>query len=89
MGSESISAEIDSDPNSCNIGERVYSGRIVRPHGEASEKALAGTGQDGDVLSYRPRNAACRRRFRLDELPGTEDLSQTYLLDETISERLG
>jgi len=33
--------------------------------------------------------AECRRRYRLDELPGTEDLSQTDLRDETISVRLG
>jgi glycyl-tRNA synthetase len=33
--------------------------------------------------------AECRRRYRLDELPGTENLTQTDLRDETISERLG
>ncbi len=31
----------------------------------------------------------CRRRFRLDELPGAEDLSATDLRDETIVARLG
>jgi glycyl-tRNA synthetase len=31
----------------------------------------------------------CRRRFRLDELPGAEDLSATDLRDETVVERLG
>ena len=33
--------------------------------------------------------ATCRRRFRLDELPGAEDLSATDLRDETIVTRLG
>ena len=33
--------------------------------------------------------AECRRRYRLDELPGTENLTQTDLRDETISARLG
>jgi glycyl-tRNA synthetase len=33
--------------------------------------------------------ATCHRRFRLDELPGAEDLSATDLRDETIVERLG
>jgi glycyl-tRNA synthetase len=32
---------------------------------------------------------ACHRRFRLDELPGAEDLSATELQDETIVERRG
>jgi glycyl-tRNA synthetase len=32
---------------------------------------------------------SCRRRYRLDELPGTEDLSQTDLRDAAIVERLG
>jgi glycyl-tRNA synthetase len=32
---------------------------------------------------------ACRRRFRLDELPGTEELTQTDLKDPAITERLG
>ena len=31
----------------------------------------------------------CHRRYRLDELPGTEELSQTDLRDETITARLG
>jgi glycyl-tRNA synthetase len=31
----------------------------------------------------------CRRRYRLDELPGAEDLSATDLRDETIVTRLG
>lgn len=31
----------------------------------------------------------CHRRFRLDELPGAEDLSASDLRDETIVERLG
>ena len=31
----------------------------------------------------------CRRRYRLDELPGAEDLSATDLRDETIVQRLG
>ena len=31
----------------------------------------------------------CRRRYRLDELPGAEDVSATDLQDETIVERLG
>ncbi|OGO57462.1 MAG: glycine--tRNA ligase, partial [Chloroflexi bacterium RBG_16_72_14] len=31
----------------------------------------------------------CRRRYRLDELPGAEDLSATDLRDETIVSRLG
>ena len=31
----------------------------------------------------------CHRRFRLDELPGAEDLSATDLRDETITARLG
>jgi glycyl-tRNA synthetase len=31
----------------------------------------------------------CRRRYRLDELPGAEDLSATDLRDETIVARLG
>ncbi len=31
----------------------------------------------------------CHRRYRLDELPGAEDLSATDLRDETIVERLG
>ena len=30
----------------------------------------------------------CRRRYRLDELPGTENLSQTDLRDETVTKRL-
>ncbi len=33
--------------------------------------------------------AECRRRYRLDELPGAEDLSATDLHDETITARLG
>jgi len=33
--------------------------------------------------------ATCRRRYRLDELPGAEDLSATDLRDETIVSRLG
>ena len=33
--------------------------------------------------------ATCHRRFRLDELPGAEDLSATDLRDETVVERLG
>ncbi len=33
--------------------------------------------------------STCRRRYRLDELPGAEDLSATELLDETIVARLG
>ncbi len=33
--------------------------------------------------------ATCRRRYRLDELPGAEDLSATDLRDETIVGRLG
>ena len=33
--------------------------------------------------------ATCRRRYRLDELPGAEDLSATDLRDETIVTRLG
>ena len=33
--------------------------------------------------------ATCRRRYRLDELPGAEDLSATDLRDEGIVERLG
>ncbi len=33
--------------------------------------------------------ATCHRRFRLDELPGAEDLSATDLRDPTIVERLG
>ena len=33
--------------------------------------------------------ATCRRRYRLDELPGAEDLSATDLRDETIVARLG
>jgi glycyl-tRNA synthetase len=33
--------------------------------------------------------ATCHRRFRLDELPGAEDLSATDLLDEGIVARLG
>ncbi len=33
--------------------------------------------------------AECRRRYRLDELPGTENLTQTDLRDETVSQRLG
>ncbi len=33
--------------------------------------------------------ATCRRRFRLDELPGAEDLSATDLRDDTIVGRLG
>lgn len=32
---------------------------------------------------------ACHRRYRLDELPGAEDLSATDLQDESIVERLG
>ncbi len=32
---------------------------------------------------------SCRRRFRLDELPGAEDLSATELRDDTIVARLG
>ena len=31
----------------------------------------------------------CRRRFRLDELPGAEDLTNTELLDPTVVDRLG
>jgi glycyl-tRNA synthetase len=31
----------------------------------------------------------CHRRYRLDELPGAEDLSQTDLRDETVIQRLG
>ena len=31
----------------------------------------------------------CHRRYRLDELPGAEDLSQTDLRDETVVQRLG
>jgi glycyl-tRNA synthetase len=30
----------------------------------------------------------CRRRYRLDELPGTEHLTQTDLRDETVTQRL-
>ena len=33
--------------------------------------------------------ATCRRRFRLDELPGAEDLSATELRDDTVVARLG
>ncbi len=33
--------------------------------------------------------ATCHRRYRLDELPGAEDLSQTDLRDETVTQRLG
>jgi glycyl-tRNA synthetase len=33
--------------------------------------------------------ATCHRRYRLDELPGAEDLSQTDLRDPAIVERLG
>ena len=33
--------------------------------------------------------AECHRRYRLDELPGTEDLTQTDLRDETVTARLG
>ncbi len=33
--------------------------------------------------------ATCKRRYRLDELPGAEDLSATDLRDPTIVERLG
>jgi glycyl-tRNA synthetase len=33
--------------------------------------------------------ATCRRRYRLDELPGAEGLSATDLLDPTVVERLG
>jgi glycyl-tRNA synthetase len=33
--------------------------------------------------------AECHRRYRLDELPGAEELTQTELRDETITERLG
>jgi glycyl-tRNA synthetase len=33
--------------------------------------------------------ATCHRRYRLDELPGTEDLTATDLRDETVVERLG
>ena len=33
--------------------------------------------------------ATCRRRYRLDELPGAESLSATDLRDEVIVERLG
>jgi len=33
--------------------------------------------------------AQCRRRYRLDELPGAENLTATELRDETIVERLG
>jgi len=33
--------------------------------------------------------AECHRRYRLDELPGAEELSQTELRDETITERMG
>ncbi len=33
--------------------------------------------------------ATCRRRYRLDELPGAEDLSATDLRDDTIVARLG
>jgi glycyl-tRNA synthetase len=33
--------------------------------------------------------ATCHRRYRLDELPGAEDLSATDLRDETIVQRLG
>jgi glycyl-tRNA synthetase len=33
--------------------------------------------------------AACRRRFRLDELPGTESLTQTDMTDVTVVDRLG
>ncbi len=32
---------------------------------------------------------SCRRRFRLDELPGAEDLSATELRDDTIVARMG
>ncbi len=32
---------------------------------------------------------ACKRRFRLDELPGTEDLTATDMRDETVVDRLG
>ena len=31
----------------------------------------------------------CHRRYRLDELPGTEELTQTDLRDETVTQRLG
>ena len=31
----------------------------------------------------------CHRRYRLDELPGTEELTQSDLRDETITQRLG
>jgi len=31
----------------------------------------------------------CRRRFRLDELPGAEDLTNTELADPTVVDRLG
>jgi glycyl-tRNA synthetase len=33
--------------------------------------------------------ATCRRRYRLDELPGTENITQTDTKDPTIVERLG
>jgi glycyl-tRNA synthetase len=33
--------------------------------------------------------ATCRRRFRLDELPGAESLSATELQDQTVVQRLG
>ncbi len=33
--------------------------------------------------------ATCRRRYRLDELPGTEALTATELLEPTVVERLG
>jgi glycyl-tRNA synthetase len=33
--------------------------------------------------------AECHRRYRLDELPGAENLTQTELRDETITERMG
>jgi glycyl-tRNA synthetase len=33
--------------------------------------------------------AECHRRYRLDELPGAEDLSATDLRDETVTARLG
>jgi glycyl-tRNA synthetase len=33
--------------------------------------------------------ATCRRRYRLDELPGAESLSATDLMDPTVVERLG
>src|SRR5437762_9169488 len=33
--------------------------------------------------------ATCHRRYRLDELPGAEELSATDLLDPTVVERLG